>query len=59
MFVGDPVFPFSRRALLNRSLYAGLFSGLTAKSYRATFAAEAPGERVRVGMIGVGNQGGP
>ena len=50
---------FSRRALLNRSLYAGLFSGLTAKSYRATFAAEAPSERVRVGMIGVGNQGGP
>lgn len=33
--------------------------GLTAKSYRATFAAEAPSERVRVGMIGVGNQGGP
>ena len=49
----------SRRTLLNRSLYAGLFSGLSAKSYRNTFAAEAPSERVRVGMIGVGNQGGP
>lgn len=49
----------SRRTLLSRSLYAGLFSGLAAKSYRSTFAAEAPSERVRVGMIGVGNQGGP
>jgi len=59
LFAGGSMSAFSRRALLNRSLYAGLFSGLTAKSYRATFAAEAPSERVRVGMIGVGNQGGP
>lgn len=33
--------------------------GISAKSYNATFGAEAPSERVRVGMIGVGNQGGP
>ncbi|TWT93270.1 Inositol 2-dehydrogenase [Stieleria varia] len=33
--------------------------GISAKSYRDTFAAESPSERVRVGMIGVGNQGGP
>jgi predicted dehydrogenase len=37
----------------------GAILGLPAISYRAAFAAEAPSERVRVGMIGVGNQGGP
>ncbi len=49
----------SRRSFLKRSALAGLFSGISASSYRATFAAESPSERVRVGMIGVGNQGGP
>ena len=49
----------SRRSFIKKSVFAGLFSGVTAKSYRATFAAEPPSERVRVGMIGVGNQGGP
>lgn len=49
----------SRRTFLKSSFIAGLFSGISAKSYRASFAAEAPSERVRVGMIGVGNQGGP
>ena len=49
----------SRRKFLKTSAAAGLFTGLSAKSYRATFAAESPSERVRVGMIGVGNQGGP
>ena len=49
----------TRRSFLKKSAVAGLFSGITAKSYRATFAAESPSERVRVGMIGVGNQGGP
>ena len=49
----------SRRSFVKRSLFAGLFTGISAKSYRATFAAELPSERVRVGMIGVGNQGGP
>ena len=49
----------SRRSFLKKSAVGGLFMGISAKSYRATFAAEAPSERVRVGMIGVGNQGGP
>ena len=49
----------SRRSFLKQSLYAGVFTGISAQSYRATFGAESPSERVRVGMIGVGNQGGP
>ena len=49
----------TRRSFLHKSAVGGLFMGITAKSYRATFGAEAPSERVRVGMIGVGNQGGP
>ena len=49
----------SRRSFLKKSAVAGMFTGMSAKSYRATFAAQAPSERVRVGMIGVGNQGGP
>lgn len=49
----------SRRSFLKKSAAGGLFMGISAKSYRATFGAEAPSKRVRVGMIGVGNQGGP
>src|SRR5688572_30665213 len=49
----------TRRSFLKKSAFAGLFCGLSASSYRATFAAEPPSERIRVGMIGVGNQGGP
>lgn len=49
----------SRRSFLNTTAATGLFTGISAKSYNATFGAEAPSERVRVGMIGVGNQGGP
>lgn len=49
----------SRRKFLGTSFAGGLLAGLSAKSYRSTFAAESPNERVRVGMIGVGNQGGP
>lgn len=49
----------SRRNFLKKSVYGGLFMGLSAKSYRSTFAAVPPSERVRIGMIGVGNQGGP
>jgi predicted dehydrogenase len=49
----------SRRSFLKHSALGGVILGLSAKSYRSTFAAEAPRERVRVGMIGVGNQGGP
>ncbi len=50
---------YSRRSFLKESALGGVIAGLSAKSYRATFAAEPPSERVRVGMIGVGNQGGP
>ncbi len=49
----------TRRSFAKKSALAGLFSGLSAASYRSTFGGEAPSERVRVGMIGVGNQGGP
>ena len=49
----------SRRSFLKKSALSGLFTGMTASSYRATFGAVPPSERVRVGMIGVGNQGGP
>jgi len=49
----------SRRKFLKTSAIGGAILGLPATSYRAAFAAEAPSERIRVGMIGVGNQGGP
>lgn len=49
----------TRRSFLKHSALGGVILGLSAKSYRSTFAAEAPSEHVRVGMIGVGNQGGP
>ena len=49
----------SRRSFLKTSAVGGLFTGITAKSYGATFGAVPPSERVRIGMIGVGNQGGP
>ena len=49
----------SRRSFLKQSALGGAILGLSASSYRSVFAAEPPSERVRVGMIGVGNQGGP
>ncbi len=49
----------SRRSFLKHSALGGVILGLSPKAYRSTFAAEPPSERVRVGMIGVGNQGGP
>lgn len=49
----------TRRSFLQESALGGVILGMTAASYRATFAEESPSERVRVGMIGVGNQGGP
>ena len=49
----------SRRSFLKKSAVGGLFTGITAKSYAAIFGAVPPSERVRIGMIGVGNQGGP
>lgn len=50
---------FSRRSFIKGSALGGLILGMSAKSYRETFGAQPPSERVRVGMIGVGNQGGP
>ncbi|HWA99479.1 MAG TPA: Gfo/Idh/MocA family oxidoreductase [Pirellulales bacterium] len=49
----------SRRSFLKQSVLGGALLGMSPKSYRSVFAAEPPSERVRVGMIGVGNQGGP
>ena len=49
----------SRRQFLKQSALGGAILGMSARSYQATFGAEPPSERVRVGMIGVGNQGGP
>ena len=50
---------FSRRSFLKKSIFASSTLGLSAKSYRNAFAADPPSERIRIGMIGVGNQGGP
>ena len=49
----------TRRSFVKKTSMGGLILGMSAKSYRSTFSAEPPSERVRVGMIGVGNQGGP
>ena len=50
---------YSRRSFLKKSVFGGALLGMSPKTYRSVFAAEPPSERVRVGMIGVGNQGGP
>ncbi len=49
----------NRRSFLGKSSLGGVVLGMTPRSYRAVFGNEPPSERVRVGMIGVGNQGGP
>ena len=49
----------SRRSFLKETVFGGALLGLSPRSHRAIFAAEPPSERVRIGMIGVGNQGGP
>ena len=36
---------FSRRSFIKQSVAAGLFTGLSAKSYNAVFAAEPPSEQ--------------
>jgi predicted dehydrogenase len=48
-----------RRTFLKQSALGGVLLGMSPRSYRNVFAAEPPSERVRIGMIGVGNQGGP
>lgn len=49
----------SRRSFLKETIFGGAILGLSARSHRSIFAQVPPSERVRVGMIGVGNQGGP
>jgi predicted dehydrogenase len=49
-----PALPTRRQALA-----AGAILTLPAATYRRAFAGRPPSERVRVAMIGVGNQGGP
>ena len=49
----------SRRSFLKETAFGGAILGLSPRTHRALFAAESPSERVRVGMIGIGNQGGP
>jgi predicted dehydrogenase len=49
----------SRRSFLKKTVLGGALLGLSARSHRSIFGAVPPSERVRVGMIGVGNQGGP
>ena len=49
----------SRRSFLKETILGGSILGLSPRSHRSIFASEPPSERVRVGMIGVGNQGGP
>lgn len=49
----------SRRSFLQKSVAGSVLMGMSAKAHRSVFAAQPPSERVRVGMIGVGNQGGP
>jgi predicted dehydrogenase len=51
--------PLHRRAFLSTTATHGAMLALSAASYRAVVADEPPSERIRVGMIGVGNQGGP
>jgi predicted dehydrogenase len=51
---------YSRRSFLKHAAAGGAILSMSPLSYRSVFgAAEGPSERVRVGMIGVGNQGGP
>ena len=49
----------SRRSFLKETAFGGAILGLSPMAHRSIFAAQPPSERVRVGMIGVGNQGGP
>src|SRR5207248_5993748 len=60
-FLSHRSFPMSRitrRTFLRAGVAGGAFLGLPAGLYRAALLAqERPGERVRVGCIGVGGQG--
>jgi predicted dehydrogenase len=49
----------TRRSFIKETVLGGAVLGIAPRAYRSIFASEPPSERVRVGMIGVGNQGGP
>jgi predicted dehydrogenase len=49
----------SRRSFLQDTVFGGVILGLSPSTHRSLFASQPPSERVRIGMIGVGNQGGP
>ena len=49
----------SRRSFLQDTVFGGTILGLSPSTHRSLFASQPPSERVRIGMIGVGNQGGP
>jgi predicted dehydrogenase len=49
----------SRRSFLKDTVFGGAILGLSPRTHRSLFASLPPSERVRIGMIGVGNQGGP
>ncbi len=49
----------TRRSFLKETAFGGAILGLSPRTHRSLFAAQPPSERVRIGMIGVGNQGGP
>ena len=49
----------SRRSFLKDTVFGGAILGLSPRTHRSVFASQPPSERVRIGMIGVGNQGGP
>src|SRR5438552_1239749 len=50
----------TRRDFLRAGVAGGAFLGLSAGTYRAALLAqEKPSDRIRLGSIGVGNQGGP
>jgi predicted dehydrogenase len=51
--------PKTRRTFLKNTAIGGAILGLSPRTYRSVTAAQPPSERVRIGMIGVGNQGGP
>ena len=49
----------TRRDFLRTGVAGGALLTLPAGVYRGAFGADPPSERIRLGFIGVGNQGGP
>ena len=49
----------TRRSFLKSTAFGGAILGFSPRTHRSLFASQPPSERIRIGMIGVGNQGGP